>query len=111
MVSVGGSVRVELELDLERTFTEIDVTAAMIDAMLPASSNVVGSRVFNDLPINGRRFHDFALLTPGVQVSRAAGHLSFGAQRGIYTNVSVDGTTTTKHSSEGFREASGPGRR
>ena len=91
-VSVGGSVRVDLELDLERTFTQIEVSAAMIDAMLPASSNVVGNKVFNDLPINGRRFHDFALLTPGVQVSRAAGHLSFGAQRGIYTNVSVDGT-------------------
>lgn len=92
VVRVGGAVRVDLQLDLERTFTKIEVTAAMIDAMLPASSNVVGSQVFNDLPINGRRFHDFALLTPGVQVSRAAGHLSFGAQRGIYTNVSVDGT-------------------
>ncbi len=92
VVRVGGAVRVDLQLDLERKFTEIEVTAAMIDAMLPASSNVVGSQVFNDLPINGRRFHDFALLTPGVQVSRAAGHLSFGAQRGIYTNVSVDGT-------------------
>ena len=91
-VRVGSAVRIELELALERTFTEIEVTAAMIDAMLPASSNVVGNNVFNDLPINGRRFHDFALLTPGVQVSRAAGHLSFGAQRGIYTNVSVDGT-------------------
>ena len=91
-VRVGGAVRVDLELDLERKFTEIEVTAAMIDAMLPTSSNVVGSKVFNDLPINGRRFHDFALLTPGVQVSRAAGHLSFGAQRGIYTNVTVDGT-------------------
>ena len=92
VVRVGGAVRVDLQLDLERKFTEIEVTAAMIDAMLPASSNVVGSQVFNDLPINGRRFHDFALLTPGVQVSRAAGHLSFAAQRGIYTNVSVDGT-------------------
>lgn len=92
VVRVGRAVRLKLELALERTYTEIDVTAEMIDAMLPASSSVVSSNVFNDLPINGRRFHDFALLTPGVQVSRAAGHLSFGAQRGIYTNVSVDGT-------------------
>lgn len=91
-VSVGSAVRVEIPLALGETFTEIDVSAAMLDALLPATSNVVGSEVFSDLPINGRRFHDFALLTPGVQVSRAAGHLSFGAQRGIYTNVSVDGT-------------------
>ncbi len=91
-VRVGSAVRIDLQLDLEQTFTVIQVSAAMIDALLPASSNVVADKVFNDLPINGRRFHDFALLTPGVQVSRAAGHLSFGAQRGIYTNVSVDGT-------------------
>ena len=91
-VSVGGAVRTVIPLALGETFTEIEVSAALLDALLPATSNVVGSKVFSDLPINGRRFHDFALLTPGVQVSRAAGHLSFGAQRGIYTNVSVDGT-------------------
>ncbi len=92
VVRVGSTVRVDLALNLEQTYSQIEVTASMIDALLPASSNVVGEQVFNELPINGRRFHDFALLTPGVQVSRAAGHLSFGAQRGIYTNVSVDGT-------------------
>ncbi len=90
-VNVGGNVRVDLKLDIEQAYSRIDVTAAMLDATLPASSNVVTGSVFNDLPINGRRFHDFALLTPGVQVSRAAGHLSFGAERGIYTNVTVDG--------------------
>ena len=92
VVKVGSAVQVDLQLDLERTYTKIEVTAVMLDAMLPASSNVVGNEVFNDLPINGRRFHDFALLTPTVQVSRAAGHLSFAAMRGIYTNVTVDGT-------------------
>ena len=92
VVKVGSAIQVDLQLDLEQTYTKIEVTAAMLDAILPASSNVVGSEVFNDLPINGRRFHDFALLTPTVQVSRAAGHLSFAALRGIYTNVTVDGT-------------------
>ena len=92
VVKVGSAIQVDLQLDLEQTYIQIEVTAAMLDAMLPASSNVVGSGVFNDLPINGRRFHDFALLTPTVQVSRAAGHLSFAAMRGIYTNVTVDGT-------------------
>lgn len=92
VVKVGSAIQIDLQLNLEQTYTKIEVTAAMLDAMLPASSNVVSSGVFNDLPINGRRFHDFALLTPTVQVSRAAGHLSFAAMRGIYTNVTVDGT-------------------
>ncbi len=91
-VNVGTVVQVDLQLDIEQSYTQVDVTASMLDASLPTSSNVVGSKVFNDLPINGRRFHDFALLTPTVQVSRAAGHLSFAAMRGIYTNVTVDGT-------------------
>ena len=92
VVNVGSAVRVDLQLDLEQVYTQIEITAALLEAMLPAASNVVADRVFNDLPINGRRFHDFALLTPTVQVSRAAGHLSFASQRGIYTNVTVDGT-------------------
>lgn len=90
-VRVGSAVRVDLQLALEPLHITTEVTASLLDAMLPAASNVVVGRVFNDLPINGRRFHDFALLTPTVQVSRAAGQLSFGAQRGIYTNVTVDG--------------------
>lgn len=92
VVGVGRAVRVDLVLDVETTYTRVEVSAALLDAILPANSNVVASRTFSDLPINGRRFHDFALLTPTVQVSPAAGHLSFGAQRGVYTNVMVDGT-------------------
>lgn len=90
-VNVGSAVQVDLELALEATYVKVEVSASMLDAMLPASSNVVASQTFNELPINGRRFHDFALLTPSVQVSRATGQLSFAAMRGIYTNVMVDG--------------------
>ena len=91
-VNVGSAVQVDLELALEATYVTIDVSASMLDAMLPASSNVVASQTFDELPINGRRFHDFALLTPTVQVSPASGQLSFAAMRGIYTNVMVDGS-------------------
>ena len=90
-VRVGSAVQVDLELALEATYVQVEVSASMLDAMLPASSNTVASQTFNELPINGRRFHDFALLTPTVQVSPASGQLSFAAMRGIYTNVMVDG--------------------
>ena len=99
VVKVGGAVDVDLQLELEETYQQIEVTASM----LPATSNVVGSEVFNDLSINGRRFHDFALLTPTVQVSRAAGHLSFAAQRGTYTNTMVDGTYYSQTSFGGIQ--------
>ena len=92
VVAVGSTVRVDLTMDVESTYEQVVVTAALLDAIMPAASNVVRSDTFNDLPINGRRFHDFALLTPTVQVSPESGQLSFAAQRGIYTNVVVDGT-------------------
>ncbi len=91
VVSVGRAVHVDLDLAIGATHVSIEVSASLLDAMMPASSSVVASRTFNDLPINGRRFHDFALLTPTVQISPAVGHLSFAALRGIYTNVQVDG--------------------
>lgn len=91
-VNVGSTVQVDIHMALEQLHSEIEVAAALVDATLPASDNIVASAVFSNLPINGRRFHDFALLTPSVQTTRAAGHLSFAAQRGIYTNVTVDGT-------------------
>lgn len=91
VVGVGGTVQVDIQIALEASFFAVDVSASVLDAALPASSNSVASRTFNDLPINGRRFHDFALLTPTVQASRFTGHLSFAALRGIYTNVMVDG--------------------
>ena len=90
-VNVGSTVQVDLQLALEETYISVDVFASVLDATLPASSNIVASRTFDNLPINGRRFHDFALLTPTVQVSRFTGHLSFAAMRGIYTSVTVDG--------------------
>ena len=92
VVAVGSTVRVDLTMDVESTYEQVVVSAALLDAIMPAASNVVRSDTFNDLPINGRRFHDFALLTPTVQVSPESGQLSFAAQRGIYTNVVVDGT-------------------
>src|SRR5437667_6046703 len=50
-----------------------------------------------NLPLNGRRFTDLSLLTPGVtqdprgQNSTSNGDLSFGGIRGLHTSYLVDG--------------------
>lgn len=92
LVSVGTTVRADITLQIEETRTEIDVAASLIDPSQSTSDNIVNGTAIRDLPINGRRFQDFALLTPTVQVDRQRGQLSFVGQRGINSNVMVDGT-------------------
>src|SRR5262249_27674588 len=53
----------------------------------------VNSKSVDDLPINGRNFLDFTLLTPGVvRDPSRSGDLSFGGQRGTANSLQVDGT-------------------
>ncbi len=61
-------------------------------------SQVIPQQAIADLPLNGRRFTDLALLTPGVTqdprglTSDSNGDLSFGGIRGFQNNFLVDGT-------------------
>src|SRR5216683_1686831 len=60
-------------------------------------SSVIDERAILNLPLNGRRFTDLALLTPGVTQdprgsnSTSNGDLSFGGIRGFQTSYLVDG--------------------
>ena len=92
LVSVGTTVRADVTLQIEESRSEIDVSASLIDPAQSTSDNIVDATAIRDLPINGRRFQDFALLTPTVLVDRQRGQLSFVGQRGINSNVMVDGT-------------------
>jgi len=58
---------------------------------LPAPTTIINTQAIENLPINGRRFTDFAALTPTVQINPQRGSISFAGQRGIYGNVMVDG--------------------
>ncbi len=90
-LSVGASLSINITLQLQATTQTIEVADSMINVALPAPSAMVTSRAIQDLPINGRRFQDFATLTPTVQVEGARGQLSFAGQRGINGNIMVDG--------------------
>ena len=48
-------------------------------------------REISDLPINGRRYYDFALLTPGVTRDGRFGLLSFRGTSGNFDNYMVEG--------------------
>ena len=70
----------------------------VIDAGHTAVSTVIGQEHVQNMPINGRTFLSFTVMTPGVTTDRtpqqgalATSGLSFTGQRGRSNNVMVDG--------------------
>jgi hypothetical protein len=90
-LNVGAAISIDIRLQVQSTTTSIDVSETLINISLPAAATTLGSQAIRDLPINGRRFHDFATLTPTVQIEPQRQQLSFAGQRGVNANVMVDG--------------------
>jgi hypothetical protein len=55
----------------------VDVTAEapVVETTRSQTSTVVGQKAIADLPINGRNFLDFAVLTPGLCVIHRAAEI------------------------------------
>ena len=70
----------------------------MVDVTDTSVSSVVGQQQIESLPINGRNFISFSIITPGVTTDRtpqqgasATSGLSFTGQRARSNNIMVDG--------------------
>src|SRR5213594_2145277 len=91
-VNVGSAVNLEVTLRLSGAEQEVNVADTFLPVDLPNPTTTIDMTSIEELPINGRRFQDFATLTPTVQVDQERGQLSFLGQRGINANVMVDGS-------------------
>jgi hypothetical protein len=91
VVNVGSAVELPVTLSVGTTAQTVEVTSELTGVDLPAPTTVIGADAIENLPINGRRFTDFAVLTPTVQINPQRGSISFAGQRGMYGNVMVDG--------------------
>jgi hypothetical protein len=96
---VGGVFQVQLRM-IPATATEsvtVNAQAEPLDVQSSEISAVVTQQEIENLPLNGRRFTDLALLAPGVTqdprglTSDSNGDLSFGGIRGWQNNFLVDG--------------------
>jgi hypothetical protein len=76
-VGQNASVPVTLEIKAARETVEVQETAQGVDAQKSEVSQVIDTQNISDLPISGRDFIDFVLLTPTVNVGRST---SVGAQ-------------------------------
>jgi hypothetical protein len=92
VVSVGSTVTVDVRMNVQGLATSVDVGETLLQDTVPVASQLVGTTQITDLPINGRRFQDFVLLTPTAVVeSSTRNQISFAGQRGINSNIMLDG--------------------
>ena len=93
VVNVGAAVQVNLTLAAEAFINHVDLPVPSSSVVESYPSQVITQVAIRDLPIDGRRFQDFAELTPTAYAGiETRGQLSFVGQRGINSNVMIDGT-------------------
>jgi len=91
--TVGATITINPTMTVAGVQEVITVEAAtpLVETSSSIRTNTVDEEAIRNLPINGRRFQDFLTLTPTAQVDTSRGQISFAGQRGINSNVSIDG--------------------
>jgi hypothetical protein len=98
-VDVGATTEIEFKLQVGGAKEMVTVSGEqpMVETQSSAVSSRVDKRAIEELPLDGRRFTDLALLTPGVSqdprglTSSSNGDLAFGGIRGYQSSYLVDG--------------------
>jgi hypothetical protein len=102
-LSVGQAATIDITLTVAQAQEQVAVSSEVPDIEPTRSevSQVVETQQIQSLPISGRLFTDFALLSPGVATGRtslqstftdpATTRISFGGQRDLNNMVTVDG--------------------
>jgi hypothetical protein len=91
-VDVGATTNIVCALKVGDVAETITVNAApAINPTETDVSSLVDDSEIHNLPINGRRYYDFALLAPGVTRDGILGLLSFRGTSGNFDNYMVEG--------------------
>lgn len=93
-VTVGARLNLTISLALASQVASVTVTseAPLIETARSQVSTTVSDRSVANLPVNGRNFINFVLLTPGVTLDVRGGDISFAGQRGTLNSLIVDGS-------------------
>lgn len=92
-VTVGDSATVDATLSASEVNTSVTVTSeeALIDTDKVDASQTVTEALVSNLPVNGRRWDNFVLLTPNVAPDGNTGLISYRGISGLYNTNLVDG--------------------
>lgn len=93
-LTIGAKLNLSLALPIATQQSSVVVTAEVpvVETTRTHVSTTVDSRAVASLPVNGRNFEDFVLLTPGVTTDVRQGDISFAGQRGTLNSLVVDGS-------------------
>ncbi len=101
VVTLGSSVQVNFDLQVASVEEEIVVTAEspIVETTNPSVTAAVSDQQIQNLPLQGRDFTDFVVLTPGTvaggtdEISGGRGGVNIGA-RGVQNSFNVDGANS-----------------
>ena len=94
VLTVGQTLSVDASLPAAEAASEITVTdvSPLIDTEKTEVSQTVDTQLVSNLPVNGRRWDNFVLLTPNVVPDGNTGLISYRGISGLYNTNLVDGT-------------------
>ena len=102
-IQIGQQAKLEFTLQVGQVQQTLEVQAAtpLLQTESATLGGVVGPERIQNLPLNGRKFNDLAILTPGVSVynpnlhssSTDGSEISGNGARPIWGQVNVDGIT------------------
>jgi outer membrane receptor protein involved in Fe transport len=93
VVEVGRATSLTIDLSLQGATETVQITseAPVINTEQQDFSSNINQTSINELPINGRRWSNFAILTPGATPDGNFGLISFRGISGLLNNSTVDG--------------------
>jgi outer membrane receptor protein involved in Fe transport len=92
-LEVGAAATLDVRLEVGAASESVSVVAdaPVVETTRTTAASNVTEKAVENLPVNGRNFIDFTLLTPGVVRDVRGGDLSFAGQRGTSNTLLVDG--------------------
>jgi hypothetical protein len=111
-VTVGGLVELPINLTIAggKELVEVSAQAELVETARSSTTDTIGERRIDNLPINGRNYIQFTLTDSQVQRDNApntgaapTSGLNMSGQRGRSNLVNVDGADATDNSINGVR--------
>jgi hypothetical protein len=96
LLEVGRTLEIDFSLTVQSGTESVTITSEspVVDADKTEVSEEVSKNLVQNLPIAGRRWDNFVLLTPGVTTD--GGLVSYRGISGLYNNNSVDGANNNQ---------------